>query len=196
MHFAMTRILAPLLLLVFTVSSRAADVAVTALASLTDPAKLATLQSPRAANDRLLKCIYWLDEARSRGHLPEGVITEAQATTNPRAEHAALVKASLLRNLDIAEKLGCLTPENAAKMRRGNSPTVTRGPYRGEPAEVDHIVPVALAPELGNEMANLELMPRTLNRRKGTKVGARQMEQARKLAKVGALSPEAFSRLR
>jgi hypothetical protein len=192
----MQKFLTLICLLCFTVILRAADVAVTALASLTDPAKLGTLQSPRAANDRLLKCIYWLDDARSRGLEPEAVITEAQAQTNPRAEHAALVKASLLRNLDIAGKLGCLTPENAEKMRRGYSPTVTRGPYRDEPAEIDHIVPVALAPELGNEIANLELMPRTLNRRKGTKIRARQMDQARKLLAVGVLDPATFRRLR
>jgi hypothetical protein len=45
----------------------APDVAATAIASLTDPAKLATLTGDRAANSRLKKAVYWLVEARSRG---------------------------------------------------------------------------------------------------------------------------------
>ena len=54
------------------------------------------------------------------------------------------------------------------------------GPYAGEPAEVDHIIPIAVAPELGREIANLEILPRTLNRRKGATMGARQRDLAGK----------------
>jgi hypothetical protein len=42
---------------------------------------------------------------------------------------------------------------------------VTLGPYAGQPAEIDHVIPLSVAPELGKEIANLELMPRTLNRK-------------------------------
>jgi len=38
-----------------------------AVASLTDPAKLATLNGERAANPRLQKCVYWLAYAEERG---------------------------------------------------------------------------------------------------------------------------------
>lgn len=171
------------------------DVAITAVAALTDPAKLATLKSNRAANDRLLKCVYWLHDARGRGLAPEKVIEQAQKTTNRHRAHSNLVRASLLRNLEIAGKLGCLTAPNAARMRHGKSPVISRGPYAGEPAEVDHIIPVALAPELGNELANLELMPRTLNRRKGRKVGARQVAYAGKFAAAGILKPQTVARI-
>jgi hypothetical protein len=172
--------------LVLSAICRAQDVAVTALASLTDPAKLATLQSDRAANPRLLKCVYWLNDYRSRGNNPSVAIREALTANGSNPKHAELVHAGLLRNLDIAEKLGCLTPENLEKMRRGNSPTITRGPYAGQPAEVDHIVPISVVPELRNEIANLELMPRTLNRRKGSKMGARQRDYLRKLTRARA----------
>ncbi|MFT4641265.1 MAG: hypothetical protein ACI8T1_004602 [Verrucomicrobiales bacterium] len=47
-------------------------------------------------------------------------------------------------------------------MRRGNSPVITQGPYVGEKAEVDHIVPVAVAPTFCNWIRNVEFMPRTL----------------------------------
>lgn len=163
------------LCMVLTGQVRAGDVAVTAVASLIDPAKLATLQGERAANRRVLKCVYWLNDARIRGLKPATVISQAQKL-NLSAEQlrAALVEAALLRNLDIAEKLGCLTPDNLARMRHGISPVISRGPYFGERAEVDHIVPIAVEPSLGNEIANLELLPRTLNRRKDATMGARQ----------------------
>ena len=39
------------------------------------------------------------------------------------------MKASLLRNLDILNKLGCLDDAGMGKLRTGNAPTVTKGPY-------------------------------------------------------------------
>jgi len=62
------------------------------------------------------------------------------------------------------------------------------GPYAGELAEVDHIVPRAHALELENEIANLELLPSTLNRRKGAKIGRRQLDYARRFHAAGLLN--------
>lgn len=166
------------------------DLAVTAVASLINPAKLVTLHGERAANQRVLKCVYWLNDARSRGLKPEEVIVAAQAlnqsTMQPRA---LLVEAALLRNLDIAGKLGCLTSENLDRLRHGRSPVISRGPYAGERAEVDHIVPFAVEPGLDREIANLELLPRTLNRRKGATMGARQLDYLEKFRRAALLKP-------
>jgi hypothetical protein len=96
-----------------------------------------------------------------------------------------MVKKSLLRNLVIAFRLGLLTPQNLAAMKRGKSPTVTFSPYAGEIAEVDHILPVAKFPNYGKEFWNLELMPQSLNRRKGDTVGQRQMDLLNRL-RVGS----------
>jgi hypothetical protein len=57
---------------------------------------------------------------------------------------------------------------------------ISLGPYTGEPAEIDHIVPIAIEPALGKEIANLELLPRTLNRRKGARMGERQRDYLEK----------------
>lgn len=188
--------LALLCLLAFVARGVCQDAAVVAVASLTDPAKLATLSGQRAVNPRLLKCVYWLNEARNRGRSAESVVFEAQAATHSTDARGALVRDSLLRNLDIAEKLGCLTDENIVKLRRGNSPVVTLGPYAGEKAEVDHIVPVSVAPELAKEFANLELLPQTLNRRQGAKIGARQRAYGLKFKDAGMISEERFTALR
>lgn len=44
------------------------DVALNALASLSDPVKLATLKGERPANTRVRKIVYWLESARINGN--------------------------------------------------------------------------------------------------------------------------------
>jgi hypothetical protein len=73
-------------------------------------------------------------------------------------------------------------------MRRGQAPTVRRGPYRGEKLSVDHIIPRTVVPELDNLIANLELMPLKMNEGKNATIGARQVDLARKLHQAGLLS--------
>lgn len=97
---------------------------------------------------------------------------------------------AMVRNLTIAERLGCLDSEGLGEMRRGQAPTVRRGPYRGEKLSVDHIIPRAVVPELDNVIANLELMPLKMNEGKKAKIGARQKDLARKFRKAGLLSSE------
>lgn len=175
-----------LCLLPFRGLSAQEPVAITALASLTDPARLATLKGDRTANSRVLKCIYWLHVSAEAGLSPGAVLDLAQArNTSAIAGRAVLVRAALLRNLDIAGKLGCLTPENLERMRHGRSPVITSGPYAGEVAEIDHIVPIAAEPTLAREIANLELLPRTLNRRKGAQMGERQWDYLRQFRASG-----------
>jgi len=103
---------------------------------LIDPAKLAPL-GKRGANSRVQKCVYWLEDARKAGESPEEVAQAAVAKGYTK-EAAKLTTAELLRNLDIAGKLGCLDEASLAKMRRGNAPVVTKA---GQIASFDHIIP-------------------------------------------------------
>ena len=75
-----------------------------------------------------------------------------------------------------------------AKLRKGNAPTITKGPYAGEIVTGDHIIPRSVTPELDNTLFNLEFMPLTLNQRKSAKVGQRQIDLARRWHKLGILS--------
>ena len=52
----------------------------------------------------------------------------------------------------------------------------------------DHFIPRAIVLELDNVIANLELMPLRMNESKNDKVGARQVDTARKFNKAGLLS--------
>ena len=111
------------------------------IASLIDPAKLATL-GKRRANPRVQKCVYWLAEARSKGQEPSAVLDDAIARAGIHSGLVAkLSKDAFLRNLSIAQKLGCLDDEGLSEMRRGRAATVRRGPYTGDQLSVDHIIP-------------------------------------------------------
>ena len=140
-----------------------------AIALLTDPTKLATLKGEREAILRLQKCVYWLAYAEEEGEKPE-VVLEESAKLNKTAgtPYAGFVSWGLLENLKIAKELGLLTPEGMAELKQGNSATITKGEYAGQKAEADGVIPVALCPELQNQVMNLELIPASLKSDKVT----------------------------
>jgi hypothetical protein len=159
------------------------------ISSLVDPAKLATLDA-RGANPRVEKYVALLAEAKADGVAPKKVAAKAVALAGMKGKAGRLTAEAMVRNLVIAERLGCLDPDGLREMHRGQAPTVHRGPYRGEKLSVDHIIPRAVVPELDNVIANLELMPLKMNEGKNAKIGARQVDLARKLHKAGLLSSE------
>lgn len=69
-----------------------------------------------------------------------------------------------------------------------NAPTVRKGPYAGDIASIDHIIPRAIVPELDNVIANLELLPLKLNESKNDKIGDRQRRLAKQFHAAGLLS--------
>jgi hypothetical protein len=161
----------------------------TALVALCDPAKIATLQSERGANPRIRKIAYWLEVARLNGQSPDAEMTATMDAIGWGGTlKGQLTAAAMARNRTIAERLGCLDAEGMELLRRGKAPTINRGPYAGEKLTVDHIIPRAVAPTLDKVLANLELMPHSLNIRKGAKVGQRQIDLANKLQAAGLLT--------
>lgn len=150
------------------------------IAPLIDPVKLDALNGDRAANSRLRKIAYWLEADRRAGLDPDEVIETAQKALgcHDTARSRAVMK-SLLRNLVILERLGCLDESGMEKLRRGNAPKITRGPYSGDIASVDHIIPRSVAPGLDEKLYNLEFMPSRMNNSKGAKIGQRQIALAK-----------------
>ncbi len=165
------------------------------IAPLIDPAKLATL-GERGANPRVQKIVYWLATARSEGanitNVIERALSSVLVTNQLRRE---LTKATMLRNLLIADRPGCLDKEGLDDMRRGNAATVKRGWYRGDQLSVDHVIPRAVVPELDNVIANLELLPQRANARKNSTIGQRQRDFAQKLNKARLLSKEGLQKV-
>ena len=168
-----------------------ANTARTALVSLCDPAKIATLTSDRAANPRVRKIAYWLEVARQQGRDPQAEMDAVmEAFGWGGTLKGELTSKAMVRNRIIAERLGCLDAEGMELLRRGRAPTITRGPYAGEKLTVDHIIPRAVAPSLDLVLANLEFMPHSLNLRKGAKIGQRQLDLVDKLLAAGVLNRE------
>jgi hypothetical protein len=97
--------------------------------------------------------------------------------------------------LTSAERLGSTTPADQDDMRHGKTATVRNGPYVGEVLSVDHIIPRAVAPELDNVIANLELMPLSVNQKKNDKIGDRQISMAKAFHGAGLLSDAGFQRV-
>jgi hypothetical protein len=159
----------------------------TRISSLVDPAKLATMGA-RGANSRVEKYVAIMAEGKADGVAPKKVAGKAMAIVGMKGSAAKLTAEAMVRNLTIAERLGCLDSDGLGEMHRGQAPTVHRGPYRGEKLSVDHIIPRAVVPELDNVIANLELMPLKMNEGENAKIGARQLDLARKLHKAGLLS--------
>ena len=69
----------------------------------------------------------------------------------------------------LARSYGLLTPSNLRLLRTGKSAIVTLGKHTGQKIEFDHLIAFAIAPELENSMANLTLLPKSMNREKGAK---------------------------
>lgn len=160
-----------------------------AIASLTDPVKLATLKGERAANPRLQKCVYWLAYAEEHGQKPEAVLGDAARLNKTEGtSYAGFIRWGLLENLNIAKELGLLTPEGMEELRRGKSATITKGKYAGQEAEADHTIPRAVCPELANQVMNLELLPAALNRAKSDKVTEKAKTFAKELYDAKLLS--------
>jgi hypothetical protein len=163
------------------------------LSSLVDPAKIDKLQGERAANPRLRKMIYWLETARRAGDDPEAVVTSAQKQAGySGTARADADRESLVRNLTILQRLGCLDGAGMASLRVGKAPKITKGPYAGDIATVDHIIPRSVVPELDEKIYNLEFMPAKVNGRKSDKIGDRQRQLALKWHKLGLLSDAGF----
>ena len=148
-------------------------------------ARIAT-PGERAAKPRVQKAVYWLATAQQAGQKAASVLDRAVTLAGYKNLDAAkLTRDALLRNLDIAKKLGCLNAEGLAEIRRGNAPTVMNGPYKGDQLSVDHIIPRAVVPELDNVIANLELMPLRMNQSKNARIGQRQRDMAKKFYQAG-----------
>ncbi|MDC0315014.1 hypothetical protein OAL62_01315 [bacterium] len=159
------------------------------VAPLIDPAKLDSLKGKRAATPRLRKACYYLEMAKRDGNDLGTVIDQAHALTGPhKAERMKAQEDSLIRNVTILERLGCLDEAGMPKLRRGKAPTITKGPYAGEIVTGDHIIPRSVCEELDERLYNLEFVPLTINQRKGAKIGQRQVDLARRWHALGLLS--------
>ena len=189
-----------LLLLLPSIGVRAEEAETTAeeaIASLTDPKKLATLKGERAVNPRFQKCIWYLSQ-RTINRDPAVVIDKAmELNKTAGTAYAKAVKRALMEGLYAHNKYGGVGSfEGNQEMKQGKSATITKGEYAGQEATADHYIPRSVCPELDNQIFNLRLLPSKLNSSKGDKVEKEQVEFAEELNKGGLLSAEGLEAVR
>lgn len=143
------------------------------LVPLCDPAKLATL-SERGANPRILKIVFWLKKARESQIDPKQLMANVMSQIGWNDTKGQITSEAMLRNLEIADQLGCTDLDGMLNLRRGKAPIIRNGPYTGDQLSVDHIIPKVVHPELDCVLANLEVMPLRQNIQKSASMGERQ----------------------
>ncbi len=169
---------------------------VTAIASLTDPAKIATLVGIDACNPRLNKAAYWMHQANVLGLDLNQLIREATSRYDDTEQHRNLVLKSLVKNNRQMVRLGCYTLENLDLLRNGNSATIILGPYVGQKVEVDHVVPKSLIPALAKDFANLRFEPFRINRMKWDRIRHSELRAIRIFAACGLVPSSAVEMVR
>lgn len=193
-HWLRTAILA-LLVLVCPVRAEEPkgpeEIARKILAPLLDPVKVATVKGDRPANPRLYLVLYWLETARLHGGDVSSVVDSAQAAAGYAGTKGAVAdKKAILWNRKKLEDFGCFSPEGMKRLRKGGSPSITKGPASGSQVALDHVLPRAVVPELAARFYNLEAIPARENLMKGAKVGKRELELAQRWNREGLLSSE------
>jgi hypothetical protein len=171
-----------------------------AIASLTDPKKLATLKSERASNPRFQKCLYWLavgGRVMNRNPMNDDwqgmneiIVESSRLNKTFGTPYASRIKYSLLVGYIRAKEYGLFTSAGLEELKQGKSATITKGRYAGQEATADHAIPRSVCPELDNQIFNLRLLPSKFNSSKGDKVGEEQVKYAEELNKGGLLSAE------
>ena len=173
-----------------------------AIASLTDPKKLATLKGERASNPRLQKCLYWIEvDQRAEYPMklsPSPLILRALELNgiNEETPYGEVIRDSLVECYLVALNCGLFTMEGMNELRQGKSATITKGKYAGQEATAYHFIPPSVCPELDNQIFNLRLLPSKLNSSKGDKVEWKQVAFAEYLNKGGLLSAEGLEAVR
>jgi len=159
------------------------------LAPLLDPGKVATLKGDRPTNLRLYKVLYWVETVRVRGGDVGNVISTAQAVDGYGGTPAAKEdKLAIICNRTKLQKFGCLTNDGMARLRKGRSPAITKGPHAGSAIALDHILPRSVVPELAGRYFNLDAIDSPDNLAKSNKIGKRELELARRWHREGLLS--------
>ena len=155
---------------------------VKALSSLLDANNLDNSRRDQGTASVLNRCIYTLVFAEEQSANPETIIDLAMKSNGiSETPFGGFLKWGLLENLKLAKQLGLTTPEGMAALRAGKSAFITKGEYRGQTAVAHTVIPKEFAPQLENNIINLELGPSKLNTHKGERVDKRQLTFAREL---------------
>jgi hypothetical protein len=108
-------------------------------------------------------------------------------------KRAAADKAAIAFSHSKLVAFECFTPQGLAKLKKGGSPVILQGKFKGNEIALDHVLPVSLVPELAARFYNLEAMPAAANLSKGNRIGRRELDLARSWQGAGLLSAKGLA---
>lgn len=173
------------------------EAAVKRFMQLTDKGAIAALKDQeRGANERIRKLIYEIEASKLQGVDAKKALTEALKRNDYTGFEHKLTLNNVYGNWHSLKTFvpDALSPENMARMKDGKAPTTE---VRGikQTLEVDHIVPVKVAPELGTKLHNLRLLAQTVNGSIQDRVPAAAMIRAQDLKAAGMMSDSSYKNL-
>ena len=117
----------------------------------------------------------------------------AQPRSKQPPNLAMLNTRRFLSNLELGIEYGIYEgEENLKALAYGKAPTITKGEYKGQRIDVEHVVPKAIAPDLDNILSNLMWLPASLNQSKSDTITDEAMEMAKIFRDEGILPLEQF----
>lgn len=150
----------------------------------------------RGSNETMRIVSYHLFLAREEGLDLDRFLDSAQPPEVIPPSLAALNKERFLSNLTLGDRFGLFTTDNLARLAKGEAPYVTRGEFAGQQAQVEHIIPVAVAPAMDNLLCNLEWLPESLNASKSDSITERAYQIAIRFHESGILSSSEFLKVK
>lgn len=131
----------------------------------------------REGNIPFRKALFHLASAQKSGLSSAEIADEIYRDSQMPQPIIEIRKKRAIGNLKEIRGLGLDTAENLNLLKRGESPYVTRGIYAGSKVEVDHMVSIRDSIAFKNEVANFQLLPEPINRKKtGSSVSGLQAQ--------------------
>src|ERR1043165_8232523 len=173
------------------------EAAVKRFMQLTDKRDIAALgDQQRGANSRIRKLVYEIEASRQQGVDAKKALSEALKRNDYSGVEHKLTLNNVYGNWHSLKTFvpDALSGENLGRLKAGETPTTEVRGIR-QKLEVDHIVPVNVAPELGTKLHNLRLLAQTVNRSIQDQVPAAAMNRARDLKSAGLISDNSYKNL-
>lgn len=126
------------------------------LEKLTEPTSLDALRGVRSANFRFRKAMYWINFGIVESDARFSDAGNLLRWVRRNDFRAALAQQALCRGYHDLARHGALTHANLERLRSGKAPFSAS--HLGEMLETDHVVPVLVAPEFANWIANLQFL--------------------------------------
>jgi len=157
-----------------------------------DPVKLASPTNPRNANARFVRSMKAMHDLEAHG---KDVAKELDRLLSRDIHSDFFYSRSVTRDHLLKEYAKCKeyglfdSVDNLRTMSRdigrSGAPTIMRGEYAGQKIHIDHRIPVSQAPELGNVILNLRVLPERVNLSRGNRFDAATLEAIDQFRAVG-----------